>query len=328
MRKYRIAASCARFLAREHTDFMGAKVEGTDDVQSGIWQLRRWPPQQCNRRSARVSRARWTCTLKGLRFLNTPFTDPTERQYLRWLADRGLFRLFRHLSSGHPGRQTTGTRRSSIQLTSAWSTPAPVQWILLPRERDEGRQAEQAYQDFPCQAVGIFREVEDRDAESRRSFARVGHRVRFAEKVCRAVCNHSTGRIDFYLLTVITGLSLSPVQSRSWSSPWSPPSVAGTPVAVGCSCPVCVAILSRAYVAYGDPVVVLLCWVDCILPLTSFWQWRDIPWRLVRVDGARCSESALSWASRGFGGLLEIGRFPWSARRFATSELSAQELAL
>ena len=176
-------------------------------------------------------------------------------------------------------------------------------------------------------AVGIFREVEDRDAESRRSFARVGHRVRFAEKVYCAVYNHSTGRIDFYLLTVITGLSLSLVRSRSWYSPWSSPSVAGSPVAVGCSCPVCVGV-------FGDsiPGVCGICGSCgglvvlgyCILALTSFWQWRGIPWRLVELmaRGVRIRHFP------GFGGLLEIGRFPWITWRFATTELSAQQLAL
>ena len=90
--------------------------------------------------------------------------------------------------------------------------------------------------------------------------------VSLAEKVCRAAYDHSTVRIDLYLLTVVTGLSLPPVQSRSWSSLLSSPSVAGTPVAVGRFLPcLCAAILSWAYVAYGDPVVVLLCWVIVFL---------------------------------------------------------------
>ena len=144
----------------------------------------------------------------------------------------------------------------------------------------------------------------------------MGHRVRFAEKVCIAVYNHSTG------LTVITGLSLSPVQSRSWSSPWSSPSVAGTPVAVGCFCPVCV----RRFYPGRMWHVGILWWSCCAGLLYScsdeFLAVAGHSLATGRVDGARCSESALSWASRGFGGLLEIGRFPWIARRFATSELS------
>ena len=179
--------------------------------------------------------------IERLRFLNTPFliTDPTERQYLRWLVDRGLFRQFWHLSSGHPGRHTTGTRSSSIQLTSAWSTRRRSRGFSFP---GSGTRA-----DRRSRRTGTFL-VSGRDFQRGRRQRRrkpeelctCGTQVRFAEKVCRAVYNHSTGRIDFYLLTVITGLSLSLVQSRSWSSPWSSPSVAGTPVAVGCSCPVCV----------------------------------------------------------------------------------------
>ena len=88
----------------------------------------------------------------------------------------------------------------------------------------------------------------------------MGHRVRFAEKVCIVVYNHSTG------LTVITGLSLSPVQSRSLSSPWSSAFCCRYTRCGGLFLPcVCSAILSRAYVAYGDPVVVLLCWVIVFL---------------------------------------------------------------
>ena len=149
-------------------------------------------------------------------------------------------------------------------------------------------------------AVGIFSEVEDRDAESRGSFARVGHRVRFAEKVCIAVYNHSTG------LTVITGLSFSPVQSRSWSS------------------------LGPRLLLQVHPLRWVVLAVSGILYSCSdeFLAVAVHSLATGRVDGARCSESALSWASRGFGGLLEIGRFPWIARRFATSELSAQQLAL
>ena len=84
--------------------------------------------------------------------------------------------------------------------------------------------------------------------------------VSIAEKVPRAVSSHLTVRIDLYLLTVIAGLSLSPVQSRSWSFPLSSPSVECAPVAVGflflCVFVFlffCAASLSSVHVAHGDP---------------------------------------------------------------------------
>ena len=238
------------------------------------------------------------------KFLNTPFliTDPTERQYLRWLVDRGLFRQFRHLSSGHSGRHTTGTRSSSIQLTSAWSTRRRSRGFSFP---GSGTRA-----DRRSRRTGTFL-VSGRDFQrgGRQSFARVGHRVRFAEKVCRAVYNHSTGRIDFYLLTVITGLSLSLVQSRSWSSPWSSPSVAATPVAVGCSCPVCV----RRFYPWRMWHMGILWWSCCAGLLYScsdeFLAVAGHSLATGRVDGARCSDSALSWASPGFGGCWRLVGF-------------------
>ena len=38
MRKCRIAALCASYLLGKHPDYVGVKVDGTDQVQSGIRQ--------------------------------------------------------------------------------------------------------------------------------------------------------------------------------------------------------------------------------------------------------------------------------------------------
>ena len=110
-------------LAREHPDYVGVKVDGTDQVQSGIRQ-RADDSYNSATEGVLVSRELLDQSIDRLRILATPFLIT-----LRRLVVRGRFRRFRHRSSGHRGRRTgkptdwsTGTRRTSFQLTSEWSS--------------------------------------------------------------------------------------------------------------------------------------------------------------------------------------------------------------
>ena len=155
-------------LAREHPDYVGVKVDGTDEVQSGIRQ-RAVDSYISATDGVPVSRELLDQSIDRLRILTTPFLIT-----LRGLVVRGRFRRFRHRSSGHAGRRTgnrqTGQRghaefHSSLRVSGR---PGDSRWIPIPGALDEGRQAEQAYQDFRVNGRDLQR-VEDSDAGSRRS---------------------------------------------------------------------------------------------------------------------------------------------------------------
>ena len=109
--------------AREHPDYVGVKVDGTDEVQSGIRQ-RAVDSYNSATDGVPVSLELLDQSIDRLRILTSPFIIT-----LRRLVVRGRLRRFRHRSSGHPGRRTgkptdwsTGACRISFQLTSEWSS--------------------------------------------------------------------------------------------------------------------------------------------------------------------------------------------------------------
>ena len=95
-----------------------------------------------------------------------------------------------------------------------------------------------------------FQRSEDRDAESRSSFARVGHMVSLVGKACRAVFNHPTVRHYRHhgSLALRCSLVLGPLTCLRLL-------FAGTPVAVGCTYLEFVLRFYPGVFAYRDPVV-------------------------------------------------------------------------
>ena len=95
--------------------------------------------------------------IERLRFLNTPFliTDPTERTVFMLVGGSRSFPSIQASVQWAPWTANQGNTQIFNPAYKCVVDPAPVQRILFPRERDEGRQAEQEYWDFPCQRSGF-----------------------------------------------------------------------------------------------------------------------------------------------------------------------------
>ena len=168
MRKCRIAASCASYLLWKHPNYVGVKVDGTDQVQSGI-QQRADDSYNSATDGVLVSRNLLARTLTGW---GSSLLLASSLYVGWWFAgasvDSGIG-LGGTVEEEPGNRQTRQQGHAELHSSLRVSgRPGDSRWIPIPGALDEGRQAEQACQDFHVSGRD-FERVEDSDARSQRS---------------------------------------------------------------------------------------------------------------------------------------------------------------